>query len=88
VERLCSYDQVDELFAGGRIDAVYIALPNNMHRDFAVRAARAGLHVLCEKPMAVTVRECEEMIRATTQANVKLMIAGFIASTDCRQVLT
>jgi predicted dehydrogenase len=75
VERLCSYDQVDELFAGGQIDAVYIALPNNMHKDFTVRAARAGLHVLCEKPMAVTVRECEEMIRATTQANVKLMIA-------------
>ena len=75
VERLCSYDQVDELFAGGQIDAVYIALPNSMHKDFTVRAARAGLHVLCEKPMAVTVRECEEMIRATTQANVKLMIA-------------
>jgi glucose-fructose oxidoreductase len=75
VERLCSYEQVDELFAGGQIDAVYIALPNNMHKDFTVRAARAGLHVLCEKPMAVTVRECEEMIRATTQANVKLMIA-------------
>jgi glucose-fructose oxidoreductase len=46
-----------------------------MHTEFAVRAARAGLHVLCEKPMAVTVRECEQMIRATTQANVKLMIA-------------
>ncbi len=75
VERLCSYEQVDELFAGGQIDAVYIALPNSMHKDFTVRAARAGLHVLCEKPMAVTVRECEEMIRATTQANVKLMIA-------------
>jgi glucose-fructose oxidoreductase len=75
VERLCSYEQVDELFGGGQIDAVYIALPNNMHKDFTVRAARAGLHVLCEKPMAVTVRECEEMIRATTQANVKLMIA-------------
>jgi glucose-fructose oxidoreductase len=75
VERLCGYDEADELFASAEIDAVYIALPNNMHKEFAVRAARAGLHVLCEKPMAVTVRECEQMIRATMQANVKLMIA-------------
>src|SRR3981189_570104 len=74
VKRLCGYDGVDELFGSGEIDAVYIALPNNMHKEFTVRAARAGLHVLCEKPMAVTVRECEQMIRATTQANVKLMI--------------
>jgi predicted dehydrogenase len=75
VGRLCGYDEADELFGSGEIDAVYIALPNNMHKEFTVRAARAGLHVLCEKPMAVTVRECEQMIRATTQANVKLMIA-------------
>jgi glucose-fructose oxidoreductase len=75
VPRLCGYDDVDELFAGGEIDAAYIALPNNMHKDFTVRAARAGLHVLCEKPMAVTARECEQMIRATSDAKVKLMIA-------------
>src|SRR6266702_1812477 len=75
VERLCGYDGADELFASGEIDAVYIALPNNMHKEFTVRAARAGLHVLCEKPMAVTVHECEQMIRATSAANVKLMIA-------------
>jgi len=50
-------------------------LPNNMHREYVVRAARAGMHVLCEKPMAVSVRECEEMIRATRKAKVKLMIA-------------
>jgi predicted dehydrogenase len=75
VSRLCSYDDVDELFASGEIDAVYIALPNNMHKEFTIRAARAGLHVLCEKPMAVTARQCEEMIRATEKANVKLMIA-------------
>ena len=75
VEHLCGYDEADELFASAELDAVYIALPNNMHKEFTARAARAGLHVLCEKPMAVTVRECEQMIRATTQANVKLMIA-------------
>jgi predicted dehydrogenase len=75
VPRVCDYDEVDELFASGEIDAVYIALPNDMHKDYTIRAARAGIHVLCEKPMAVTARECEEMIRATRAANVKLMIA-------------
>ena len=75
VKRLCGYEDVDELFASGEIDAVYIALPNDMHKEYTVRAARAGLHVLCEKPMAVTASECEEMIAATRAANVKLMIA-------------
>ena len=75
VKRLCGYDDVDELFSSGEIDAVYIALPNDMHREYTLRAARAGLHVLCEKPMAVTSNECEEMIAATRDANVKLMIA-------------
>ena len=75
VPHLCSYDQVDELFASGEIDAVYIALPNAMHKEYTVRAARAGLHVLCEKPMAVNARDCEQMIRATRAAKVKLMIA-------------
>lgn len=75
VQRRCSYDDVDELFESGEVDAVYIALPNDMHREYTVRAARAGLHVLCEKPMATTVRDCEAMIRATHAADVKLMIA-------------
>jgi len=75
VQRTCGYEGVDELFASGEIDAVYIALPNDMHKDYTIRAARAGLHVLCEKPMAVSASECEEMIRATRAANVKLMIA-------------
>jgi len=75
VKQLCGYEDVDELFASGEIDAVYIALPNDMHKEYTVRAARAGLHVLCEKPMAVTAGECEEMIAATRTANVKLMIA-------------
>jgi predicted dehydrogenase len=75
VKRLCDYDGVDELFSSGEVDAVYIALPNDMHKEYTIRAARAGLHVLCEKPMAVTSSECEEMIRATRDANVRLMIA-------------
>jgi glucose-fructose oxidoreductase len=75
VSRTCDYDGVDELFASGEIDAVYIALPNDLHKEYTIRAARAGLHVLCEKPMAVNASECEEMIRCTREANVKLMIA-------------
>ena len=75
VSRLCGYDQADELFASGEVDALYIALPNDQHREWTLRAAAAGLHVLCEKPMAVTVRDCEQMIRATDAAAVKLMIA-------------
>jgi predicted dehydrogenase len=75
VPQLCSYDDVDDLFASGNIDAVYIALPNDMHKDYTIRAARAGLHVLCEKPMAVNLRECQQMIAAARKAKVKLMIA-------------
>ncbi len=54
--------------------AVYIALPNGLHAEYTVRAARAKRHVLCEKPMAVSVAECQQMIEACRQANVKLMI--------------
>jgi glucose-fructose oxidoreductase len=75
VPQTCDYDGADELFASGEIDAVYIALPNDMHREWTIRAANAGLHVLCEKPMATTARDCEAMIRATRAARVKLMIA-------------
>ena len=46
VQRVCGYDEVDELFASGEIDAVYIALPNDQHKEYTLRAARAGLHVL------------------------------------------
>jgi predicted dehydrogenase len=68
-----SYEQYDDCLNSGEIDAVYIALPNNMHCEYTVRAAEAGIHVLCEKPMAVTAEECGKMIHAA--AHVKLMIA-------------
>ena len=70
-----SYEQYDECLREGHIDAVYIALPNNMHCDYATRAAKAGVHVLCEKPMAVNERECRQMIRAAARSRTKLMIA-------------
>jgi predicted dehydrogenase len=75
VDLLYSYDQYDELLHSGEIDAVYIALPNSMHAEYTIRAARAGIHVLCEKPMAVTEDECLQMIAACRENNVKLMIA-------------
>jgi glucose-fructose oxidoreductase len=70
-----SYDQYDECLASGLVDAVYIALPNHLHREYSVRAAEAGVHVLCEKPMAVTEDDCLAMIRAADEHNVKLMVA-------------
>jgi predicted dehydrogenase len=75
VGHVLPYDQYDDFLRSGEIDAVYIALPNDLHKDYTVRAARAGVHVLCEKPMAVTEDECREMIQACEEAGVKLMIA-------------
>jgi predicted dehydrogenase len=69
------YDQYEELLAASRADAVYITLPNSLHREYTERAARAGVHVLCEKPMAVTVPDCQAMIDVTRQNEVRLMIA-------------
>jgi predicted dehydrogenase len=75
VEHTYSYEEYADCLHSGNIDAVYITLPNDMHRDYTVAAAQAGIHVLCEKPMALTEAECEEMIRACADNNVKLMIA-------------
>lgn len=75
VQHNYSIDQYDDCLNSGAIDAVYIALPNHLHCEYTVKAAKAGIHVLCEKPMAVTVAECEEMIRAAQENNIKLMIA-------------
>ena len=73
VDHTYSYDEYDACLE--QVDAVYIALPNSMHAEYTIRAARAGVHVLCEKPMAVTSAECEEMIAACRKNDVKLMIA-------------
>jgi glucose-fructose oxidoreductase len=70
-----SYAEFEHCLRSGEIDAVYISLPNHLHRQYAVQAAEAGIHVLCEKPMAPTEAECMQMIRACEQRNVKLMIA-------------
>ena len=70
-----SYDEYDTCLASGDVDAVYIALPNTLHREYAVRAAKHGVHVLCEKPLAVTEAECRAMIDACRKHRVKLMTA-------------
>jgi predicted dehydrogenase len=75
VDRKFTYSQYDDCMNSGHVDAVYIALPNHMHREYTERAARAGVHVLCEKPMAVTEEDCDHMIRTCRGNNVKLMIA-------------
>ena len=69
------YEQYGDLLESGTIDAVYIALPNSMHKEYTVRAAKEHIHVLCEKPMAATAAECRAMIDACNDAGVKLMIA-------------
>jgi predicted dehydrogenase len=75
VDHLFSYREYDDCLRSGMVDAVYIALPNHLHADYSIRAARAGIHVLCEKPMAVTEKECRAMIQAAERAGIKLMIA-------------
>ena len=70
-----TYKEYGALLDSGAVDAVYITLPNSMHREFTVRAARCGVHVLCEKPLAITERDCEAMIGACAKHNVKLMTA-------------
>jgi glucose-fructose oxidoreductase len=71
----CDYDRYGELLRSGDIDAVYIGLPNNLHADFAVRAARERIHVLCDKPLAVSSGECVAIQDAAAAAGVKCMVA-------------
>ncbi|MCK8785653.1 Gfo/Idh/MocA family oxidoreductase [Roseomonas sp. NAR14] len=73
--QVCGYDGYAALLRSGAMDALYIALPNGMHRDFAVPALEAGLHVLLEKPMAVSEAECEEIEAAARRGGAKLMVA-------------
>jgi glucose-fructose oxidoreductase len=75
VDHLFSYREYGDCLRSGIVDAVYIALPNHLHSRYSIRAAQAGIHVLCEKPMAVTERECLAMICAAERADIKLMIA-------------
>lgn len=70
-----AYGDYQALLDDTGVDAVYIALPNHLHHEWTVRAAKAGKHVLCEKPLAITPEECEAMMAACQQAHVYLMEA-------------
>ena len=70
-----NYNNFDQIKDNPEIEVVYIVLPNSMHEEFTIRAARAGKHVLCEKPMATTVAAAQRMIDACRKAERKLMIA-------------
>jgi predicted dehydrogenase len=70
-----NYQNYESMRENPDIDAVYVVLPNALHAEYTIRAAQAGKHVLCEKPMAVSSPECEQMIAACKMANRKLMIA-------------
>jgi predicted dehydrogenase len=75
VRSLYSYEEYDRCLENEAVHAVFIALPNTLHRPYTERAAEAGVHVLCEKPMAMTVKDCEIMIESCRRAGVRLMIA-------------
>jgi predicted dehydrogenase len=69
------YRSFDRIADNPDVKVVYIVLPNSMHAEFTVRAAKAGKHVLCEKPMATSIAECTRMIDACRRADRRLMIA-------------
>jgi predicted dehydrogenase len=69
-----TYENFDQIKNNPDIDVVYVVLPNSMHAEFTIRAAKAGKHVLCEKPMAISVKQCDEMIAACKAAGKKLAI--------------
>jgi predicted dehydrogenase len=75
VESTYSYEEYDQCLQDESIDAIYIALPNALHKDYVLKAAEAGKHILCEKPLAVTVADAKQMIRAAQHNKVKLMTA-------------
>ena len=75
VEHVYGYDQYDECLRSGEVDAVYLALPNHLHERYASAALRKGIHVLCEKPLGLTVLHCQAIIRAAKAGGAKLMVA-------------
>lgn len=73
-KNIYNYQNFDRIADNPDIDVVYVVLPNAMHGEYTIRAARAGKHVLCEKPMEVSVKKCEEMIEACQRARRQLAI--------------
>lgn len=73
-KNIYNYQNFDDIAQNKDIDVVYVVLPNSMHKEYTIRAAKAGKHVICEKPMATSVKDCEEMIAACKKAGVQLAI--------------
>lgn len=73
-KNIYNYQNFDSIKDNPDIDIVYVVLPNSMHAEFVIRAAAAGKHVICEKPMAMNVKECDEMIAACKKAGKMLSI--------------
>lgn len=73
-KNIYNYSNFDQIANNPDIDVVYVVLPPSMHREYVVRAAGAGKHVWCEKPMAVTAQECQDMIEACRKAKTSLAI--------------
>ena len=73
-ENIYNYHNFDEISNNAAIDIIYIVLPNALHAEYVIRAARAGKHVICEKPMALTVEDCDSMINACKAAGRMLSI--------------
>jgi predicted dehydrogenase len=71
-ESVYNYQNFDEIAKNKAVDIIYVVLPNSLHPEFVIRAAKAGKHVMCEKPMANSVAECEAMIKACKDAGVQL----------------
>lgn len=75
IEHVFDYQDYDAALASGLFDAVYVGLPNSMHADYSIRAAKAGVHALVEKPLAISVDEAEAMAAAAEKAGTYLMTA-------------
>jgi predicted dehydrogenase len=69
-----NYENFDQVKNNPDIDAVYVITPNALHHDQVIRVAKAGKHVICEKPMAINAKEGREMVDACKKANVKLLV--------------
>ena len=75
LEATGDYDELETVLAQAEVDAVYVTTPNALHKEFALRAAARGVHVLCEKPLALTAADCVELDEACAEHGVKLMVA-------------
>ncbi len=73
-DNIYNYEDFDSIKDNDDIDIVYVVLPNSMHKEFTIRAANAGKHVIVEKPMALNANECLEMIAACKKNNVQLAV--------------